>query len=230
MGDDWGRGFARIAAATVARGGGDIDLAIDQLSEAEQFGEKVGHPLLIGMARTVRGFCHLDRDDPAAAERDARATLELVEPYGVLDTARVGPAVLLAESYRVRGDVPAALRLLDEVAEASEGVTLLLPRRQVGAIHAQCLLCAGRTDDAVARVRSALEAPGEDVRSGVLAYFVLARALTARGDHDAARAAADSAVQAAYATEQTADRAAADALAAELSAVGTGQRHSAVPS
>ncbi len=216
MGEDWGRGLVLTARAMVARGAGEVDRAIELLTEAERFGEKIGHPLLMGMSRTTRGFCQLDRSDPIAAERDARATLELVEPYDVLDAARVGPTVLLAEAYRAQGDVAAALRLLDEVDEAPQQPALLLSRRQVGAMHALTLLSAGRPEDAVARARLAVEVPAEDVRSGVLAYFALARTLLATGARDEARQAARQAVEAAYATEQTADRAGADALLAEI--------------
>ncbi|GAA4217495.1 adenylate/guanylate cyclase domain-containing protein [Actinocatenispora rupis] len=219
MGEDWGRGLALVARAMVARGFGRTDRAVDLLTEAERYGEKTSHPLLLGMARTVRGFCQLDRSDAVAAERDARATLDLVEPYDVLDAARVGPTVLLAEARRAQGDLPGALALLDEVDKDPERPALLLSRRQAGAVHALALLCAGRTDDAVARAAAAVEAPAEDVRSTVLAYWALAKALLAAGDGDAARAAARKAVDAAYATEQTADRPGVDALAAEVEAL-----------
>ncbi|MGA8116552.1 MAG: adenylate/guanylate cyclase domain-containing protein, partial [Actinocatenispora sp.] len=220
MGEDWGRGLALIARAMVARGTDDVDRAIDLLTEAERFGEKISHPLLVGMSRTIRGFCQLDRCDPRAAERDARATLELVEPFDVVDVARVGPTVLLAESYRAQGDVPSALRLLDEVDATSQQPGLLLSRRQAGAAHAMTLLCAGRAEDAVARARLAVRARAEDVRSTVLAYVVLARTLQATGACEEARRVAEQAVDAAYATEQTADRARADALLADLTGTG----------
>lgn len=216
MDDEWGLGLSRIATAMAARGAGDVGRAIEALTEAEQLGQKVGHPLLMGIARTIRGFCQLDRDDPDAAERDARATLDLVEPYGVLDAARVGPRVLLAEACRARGDVPAALRLLDEVDRSTGSPTLLLSRRQVAAVHALTLLSAGRAADALDRARAAVDSRSEDIRSAVLAYGALARALAATGDRDAARDAARLAVETAYATEQTADRCAADTLFAEL--------------
>ncbi|HEY3507090.1 MAG TPA: adenylate/guanylate cyclase domain-containing protein [Actinocatenispora sp.] len=218
MGEDWGRGLALVARAMVARGRGETDRAVDLLTEAERFGEKASHPLLLGMARTIRGFCQLDRSDPVAAERDARATLDLVEPYDVLDAARVGPTVLLAEARRAQGDLPEALALLDEVDKDPERPALLLSRRQAGSVHALALLCAGRTGDAVSRARSAVDAPAEDVRSTVLAYWALAKALSADGDADAAGVAARRAVDAAYATEQTADRPGADALLAEVGA------------
>jgi class 3 adenylate cyclase/tetratricopeptide (TPR) repeat protein len=216
MGDEWGSGLARIAGAMAARGAGRTDTAVDRLTEAERFGEKVGHPLLIGMARTIRGFCQLDRGDPEAAERDARATLDLVEPYGVLDAARVGPIVLLAESYRLRGDLDRALRLLTEVDEMTTPSSLLLSRRQVGAVHAHALLRAGRAGDAVTRARAAVAASAEDLHSAVLANLVLARALLAAGEPDEARKAACQAHDTAYATEQTVDRPAVDALITEL--------------
>ncbi|GIL31708.1 adenylate/guanylate cyclase domain-containing protein [Actinocatenispora comari] len=216
MGDDWGRGLALVARAMVARGAGQVDQAVELLTEAERFGEKTSHPLLLGMSRTIRGFCQLDRSDPVAAERDARATLDLVEPYDVVDSARVGPMVLLAEARRAQGDLPAALRLLDEIDADPDRPVLLLSRQQAGAIHASALLCAGRTVEAVDRARAAVDSPAEDVRSGVLAHAALARCLAAAGNTDCARHEAQLAAEAAYATEQTADRARVDGLLAEL--------------
>jgi hypothetical protein len=93
---------------------------------------------------------------------------------------------------------------------------LLLSRRQAGAVHASALLCAGRTVEAVERARAAVDSPAEDVRSGVLAHAALARCLAAAGNADCARHEAQLAAEAAYATEQTADRARVDGLLAEL--------------
>jgi len=216
MGDDWGRGLTLVARAMVARGAGQTDRAVELLSEAERYGEKTSHPLLLGMSRTIRGFCQLDRCDPVAAERDARATLDLVEPYDVVDSARVGPTVLLAEARRTQGDLPTALDLFDQIDADPDRPVLLLSRRQAGAIHATALLSAGRTDEAVRRARAALESPAEDVRSTVLAHAALARCLAAAGETDCARVEVAAAADAAYGTEQTADRPRVDALAAEL--------------
>jgi class 3 adenylate cyclase/tetratricopeptide (TPR) repeat protein len=217
-GDDWGRGLSLVAQAVAARGAGRPERAIELLTDAERYGEKAGHPLLIGMARTIRGFCHLDRDDPAAAERDARNTLDLVEPYDVFDAARVGPLLLLADARRAQGDVAGALRLLSELAAAPDGPVLLLSRRQAAASHALALLETGATDEAVTRARQAVALPAEDVRSAVLAQVALARTLAAAGRCADATDAARQASDLAHGTEQTAERPLADALLAELTA------------
>jgi hypothetical protein len=71
-------------------------------------------------------------------------------------------------------------------------------------------------DEALTAARRSLEMPAEDVRSGVLAQRAYAEALAASGDRDAAREAAQRAVDLAYATELVSERSAADALAASL--------------
>jgi class 3 adenylate cyclase/tetratricopeptide (TPR) repeat protein len=217
-GDDWGRGLSLVAQAVAARGAGHPERAIELLTDAERYGEKAGHPLLIGMARTIRGFCHLDRGDADAAERDARNTLDLVEPYDVFDAARVGPLLLLADARRTQGDVAGALRLLGELAAAPDGPVLLLSRRQAAASHALALLESGAVDEAVTRARQAVALPAEDVRSAVLAHLALARTLLAAGRCDGAVDAARQASDLAHGTEQAAERPVADSLLAELTA------------
>ncbi len=216
--DDWGRGLALVVRALVVRARGDLPGAIELLTDAERHGEKAGHPLLVGAAQTMRGFCQLDRGDPVAAEADSRRTLELVEPFNVLDSARVGPLALLGEARRAQGDSEAALRLLGEVAATpADQPSVLFPRRQVLALYAEALLADGQVEQAVEWSRRALAAPAEDVRSRVLAYRALAASCAAAGDPVAAREAATSAVELAGATEQAIERAPSEALLARLS-------------
>src|SRR6185503_10380614 len=54
--DNWGRGLSLVVRGVVARGLAEPIHAYDLLSDAAECGEKTGHPLLIGMARTIRGF------------------------------------------------------------------------------------------------------------------------------------------------------------------------------
>src|SRR5262249_26083347 len=157
---------------------------------ALEYGESTRHPLLIGMARTIRGFTYLDRDEAASAEADARAVLDVVEPHNVLEPAQVGPRVLLGASPLASGDVSAALRHLEPVRRAAHAPAMLLSRRFAVAEYSSALLAAGRVDDAVNAAIAATNAPGEDVRSGTVAQLALARALAARDDLDAARVAA----------------------------------------
>src|SRR5262249_43299968 len=78
--DGWGRGLALVVRGVIARGLGEPSHATDLLTDALGYGEKTGHPLLIGMARTIRGFVAVEHGDAAAAEADARAVFAVVEP------------------------------------------------------------------------------------------------------------------------------------------------------
>src|SRR6266487_4156100 len=140
--DDWGRGLALVVRGVVARGLGEPSHAADLLSDALGYGEKTGHPLLIGMARTIRGFVFLDQGRVAEAEADARAVLAVVEPHDVLESAQVGPRVLLAMAFLGSGNVAGAVELLRPVAALAEEPSLLFPRRQAVASYALALLSA----------------------------------------------------------------------------------------
>ena len=90
--DDWGRGFALVVRGVVARGLGEPAHAADLLTDALACGERTGHPLLIGMAGTMRGFVSLDarRSDRAEADAERTACSALMAAHNVL------PAVLLS--------------------------------------------------------------------------------------------------------------------------------------
>ncbi len=214
--DDWGRGLALVVRGVVARGLGSLDHAYDLLTDALTHGEKTAHPLLVGMAGTIRGFVDLDRGDPVAAELDARAVLAVVEPHNVMEPAEVGPRVVLGAARLAAGDVAEALRILEPVATRPGGAALLFPRRHGVALYARALRCAGRTAEALGYARQAVGMPGEDIRSRVIALRELASTLAEAGELAEARSVAAEAVQAAYATPQTAERAATDGLAATL--------------
>ena len=215
--DDWGRGLALVVRGVIARGLGEPAHATDLLTDALGYGEQTGHPLLIGMARTIRGFVAVDQGDAASAEADARAVLAVVEPHDVLEPAQVGPLVLLGAARLAAGDPDAAVSVLADVAGQAGTPSLLFPRRQAIASYAEALLGAGRADEAVGWARRAAAAPGEDIRSRVYAGRVLARALDATGEHAAALEAATTAVKDAYATQQASERDAALAVQATLS-------------
>jgi tetratricopeptide (TPR) repeat protein len=214
--DDWGRGLALVVRGAIARGLGSLEHASDLLTDALGYGERTGHPLLIGMARTIRGFVSLDRGDACAAEADARAVLTVVEPHNVFEPAQVGPRVLLGAARLAAGDPAAALRLLAPVAEEPDGAALLFPRRQGVALYAAALRRSGDLEAALARARQASAMPGEDIRSRVVALRELARTLAATGCAAEAREVATQAVTAAYATPQTSERAASDRLVEDL--------------
>ncbi len=211
-GDDWGRGLSLVVRGVVARGLAEPAHAIDLLSHADAYGQKSGHPLLIGMARTIRGFVSLEQGDGRAAEADAQTVLDLVEARDVLESARVGPRVLFALARRAQGDLDTALSVLGPVAEAPSGPALLFARRHAIAAYASVLLSAGRAEEALKWARCAQTTPAEDVRSRVYAARTLASALAATGQVEEARVVAAAAVHEAYATQQVSERAAADAV------------------
>lgn len=214
--DDWGRGLALVVRGAIARGLAEPDHATDLLTEAMTYGERVQHPLLTGVAGTLRGFVALERGDAEAAERDARAVLAAVETHNPLAPTQVGPQVLLAGARLAAGDAAGAVALLEPVAAAEQAPAFLLSRRHALARYAAALLADGQVDEACEWARRAGATPAEDVRSHVAAVRVLAEALAAAGHPDEACVAADEAVRLAYATEQASERPAADELRARL--------------
>ncbi|MBQ0903470.1 adenylate/guanylate cyclase domain-containing protein [Micromonospora sp. U21] len=217
--DDWGRGFALVVRAVVARGLGEPEHAADLLTDALAYAERTSHPLLTGMAGTLRGFVALDMGDCATAEQAARAVLTAVEPHNPQAPAQVAPRVLLATARLAAGDPATAVGLLAPVATAAANApSLLFSRRQTMARYASALLAHGQREQALDWARRAVTAPAEDVRSQVIAASVLAEALAACGRPAEALSCADEAVRLAYATEQRSERAEADALRARLAA------------
>jgi tetratricopeptide (TPR) repeat protein len=215
--DDWGRGLSLVVRGVVARGLGEPAHARDLLNDALACAELTGHPLLVGMAGTVRGFVHLELDDPAAAAADADRVLSRMASQSVLPAVRVGPRALRALADLAAGDTDRAIGELSDIAADAAEPSLLFPRRQAVAGYAQALLAAGCGGEALSWARRAVQLPAEDVRSRVVAARVLASALAAAGERDEALAVAAEAVREAYGTQQTSERLAADAT---LAAVG----------
>ncbi|HEY6594790.1 MAG TPA: adenylate/guanylate cyclase domain-containing protein [Asanoa sp.] len=215
--DDWGRGFSLVVRGVVARGLGEPEHATDLLTDALVYARRIGHPLLTGMAGTLRGFVALDRGDGDAAERDAQAVLSAVEPHNPLAPAQVGPRVLLAGARQLAGDITAAVDLLAPIAAASGSPSLLFSRQHAVARYAGALLAAGKWEEALDWARLADANPAEDVRSRVAAAEVLAEALAVAGRHEEAAAAAGRAVALAWSTEQACERPRAEALRDRLS-------------
>ena len=209
--DDWGRGLALVVRGAIARGLNQPEHAEDLLTDALAYADRTGHPLLLGMAGTLRGFVALQRGDIEAAEADARRVMAAVEPHNPLAPAQVGPRVLLAEARLRAGDAATAIGLLAPIASDTGG-SLLFSRRHALASYASALLADGHIDAAASWIRRAREVPAEDVRSGVIAAMVLARVNAAAGSLELARAAAEEAVLLAHSSEQLSERAAAEDL------------------
>jgi len=215
--DDWGRGFAMVVRGQVAAGRGEWGEAVRLLDQACRYGVQTGHPLLLALAHTTRGFARLGLADPEGAEADANLVLDWIRLYEVSESAQVGARVLYARARLAQGDIETALKVLGEVAAADAGMpSVLISRRRVAAEYAAALLAAGRTEEAVATARRAVELPAEDAGSRAMAVRVLAEALVAAGALDEARDVAADAVRAAYATQRRSERAAADAVLAGI--------------
>jgi class 3 adenylate cyclase/tetratricopeptide (TPR) repeat protein len=210
--DHWGRGLALVVRGAIARGLNEPEHAIDLLTDALRYADRTGHPLLLGMAGTMRGFTHLHRGDVEAAEADARRVMTAVEPHNPLAPAQVGPRVLLAEARLRTGDAGTAVGLLAPIASDLGAPSLLFSRRHALASYASALLAEGRVEAALTWIRRAREDKAEDVRSGVVAAMTNARVLAAADRCDEARDAAEEAVLLAYSTEQASERAAAEEL------------------
>jgi tetratricopeptide (TPR) repeat protein len=216
VGDDWGRGLALVVRGAIARGLGEFDHAYDLLTDALAYADRTGHPLLLGMAGTVRGFVALQRGDLVGAEADARRVMTAVEPHNPMAPAQVGPRVLLAEARLRAGDAKTAIGLLAPIATDTGVPSLLFSRRHALASYASALLADGRVDAALTWIERARAVDAEDVRSGVIAAMVHARVLAANDRCDEAREAAEEAVRLAYSTEQISERTAAEELRAAL--------------
>jgi class 3 adenylate cyclase/tetratricopeptide (TPR) repeat protein len=218
--DDWGQGLALFVRGSIARSLGAPDHAADLLTDALSYADRTNHPLLLGLAGTLRGHVALVRDDVEAAEADARRVLTAVEPHNPLAPAQVGPRVLLAQARLAAGDPRTAIGLLAPIATTPNAVALLSGRRPALNAYAEALLVDGRVELALSWIRRAADVPAEEVRSRVDTASVMAKVLLASGEYAAAREAAGEAVRLAYATQQTSQRQAADALLISTVEVG----------
>ncbi|SDT75276.1 adenylate/guanylate cyclase domain-containing protein [Actinoplanes derwentensis] len=216
--DDWGCGLAMVVRGATARGLNEPDHAYDLLTDALAYADRTGHPLLLGMAGTLRGFVALQRGDLETAEADARRVMTSVEPHNPMAPAQVGPRVLLAEARIRAGDAATAIGLLAPIATENATPSLLFSRRHVLASYASALLADGRVESAVAWIDRAGAAPAEDVRSSVISAMVRARVLAAADRCEEAYASAEEAIRLAYSTEQASERASAEELRETLSA------------
>jgi tetratricopeptide (TPR) repeat protein len=189
---------------------------VDLLAEAVQLSERGDHPPVAGLALVVQGYAHLDRGDLDGAERCAYRATALVSALDLEPHAALGTKVLLAQVWRARGDLERALAELDEAIGLAARPGLLFPLRQAEAHRAGTLLALGRAQEALDRARRAVEVPGEDVRSEVLALRALGAALQACGQPAEARDVVARALALARSTGQRSEVAATERLMATL--------------
>ena len=229
--DDWGRGLALVVRGVVARGLGETGHAIDLLTEACRYGETHRTPAAASAWPAPSAASpRLDVGDPVARRvRRARRP----RPWSSRTTWSRRPGSARGCCSAVPGwplgDVDAALAALGEIAESDAAPAVLLSRRQAVAEYAAALLAAGRVDEAVEAARRAGRAcPPRMSAAASSRPVVLARALAAAGELAEARTVAAEAVRAAYATQQTSERGAADAVLASVTALRV-RRASGVP-
>jgi len=179
--DLWGRGFALVVRGVIARGLRELGHASDLLSDALDYGERVNHPLLLGMAGTIRGFVRLEQGEVDVAAEDARRVLTLTRAHGVLGSAQVGPKALLGAAHLAAGKVNEAIEVLAPLAAEPRSASMLFARRQAVALHAKALLAAGRVPEALDQARLAVDLPADDARSRRSAERILAACESAMG-------------------------------------------------
>jgi tetratricopeptide (TPR) repeat protein len=164
----------------------------------------------------VQGYAQLDRGDPDGAEACALQAADLVGGLDLEPHAALGAKVLLAQVARARGELDRALAELDAAIAQTDRPALLFPLRQAHAHRAGVLLQLGRSEEALANARLAVEVPGEDVRSEVLALRALGAALKACGESAQAREVVERALALARSTGQRSEVAATERLQATL--------------
>jgi class 3 adenylate cyclase/tetratricopeptide (TPR) repeat protein len=224
--DPWGRSLALVVRGIVARDTAEDPrslpgTAVPLLTDAVRSAERAEHPLTVGIARTMLGYCRLHIGDPVGAEKEARTTLDLLGSMRVDDASGVGAQVLLALARRDQDDHEGALRILAEVVKADWSASLIFPRQQAYAQYAGLLLDVGRAEEGLEWARRAYEIQSEDVRSQIVAMRTLARALHETGAIPMAREMISEARQFAYGTEQRVERLRTDAMHARIMASET---------
>jgi tetratricopeptide (TPR) repeat protein len=214
--DAWGEALAAVAQGVAARGADDPDEAVRLLGEAVELAESGGHPAITSLALVVQGYAQLDRGDLDGAEHCAYRAAGLLGGLDLEPHAALGAKVLLAQVWRARGDLEIALEGLDAAIAQADRPALLFPLRQAQAHRAGTLLQLGRVEEALETARRAVDVPGEDVRSEVLALRALAAALQAAGEPAQAQEAVTRALELARSTGQRSEVAATERLLAAV--------------
>lgn len=212
--DTWGSALAACAQGIAARAEDDLDGAVRLLTDAVQLADRAGHPVVTSLALVALGYTHLDRGEVDAAHDCALRSAALVERLDLEPHAALGSTVLLAQALRARGSREEALQHLDSALGRAVQPALLFPVRQARAHRAGLLLELGRVQEAVEAARLAVDTPGEDVRSEVLARRALGSALLAAGDVRAGRESLTRALAVARATGQRSEVAATERVLA----------------
>jgi tetratricopeptide (TPR) repeat protein len=229
-GDNWGRSFALIARASVARAAGHPTEALGFFQAALESADAGDHALNAAFAYAGAGLAHLELGSVDEAAHSAQQALGVLVRLDLEPHAALGVAVLDAQVRRARGEPLEAVRRLREVLAAAPGSTLLFPRRQALAHLAGSLVDAGRPSDALEVAREAVATPAEDVRSRVLAWRALGTALHETGDEAQAEEAYLQALDIAVATQSRSEEAQTRKLLAALRDGGdAGKRGAGAP-
>jgi class 3 adenylate cyclase/tetratricopeptide (TPR) repeat protein len=204
LGDTWGRCMASFASGIALRGAGRPRKAIRRLEHAAELAADGRLPLPRALSIAALGYCRLDLRDANGAAAAARQALEVIAPLDVEPPAMMGMRVLLAQALRAKGDAEAALPLLREAQQVSDG-SLAFPRRQALAHLAGVLLDLDQKAEALSVVQEAMRQPAQDLRSRIVTLRVLGSCLAAAGDLPAARYALRQALALSDATEMRAE-------------------------
>ncbi len=211
IGDSWGQSLALVAAGISARGADLPDRAVDVPGDCRRPGADRRPPADAGpRARRPR----VRPPGPRRPRRGAR-----VRRAGQRLPGRPGPRTARRASEpgscwrRCAGSVASPTRRSRSWTgrwrrRADPG--LLFPRRQALAHRAGVLLELGRVQEAVAAARLAVDTPGEDVRSQVLAWRALGAALRAVGQEAEAVGALTTALDVSRSTGQRSEVAASE--------------------
>ncbi|HVF06108.1 MAG TPA: adenylate/guanylate cyclase domain-containing protein [Frankiaceae bacterium] len=205
--DSWGRALALVAQGMAAQARGRTDDAAALLRAAIALSEEAQQPSTRDLSLTALAWTAYWARDLDTAESAARDAIALGAELGLEPHATIGSHVVLALVDRARGNLDAALRVLERIAEtAPERPTFLFPMRQALAHYAGTLLESGRPAEALAAAERAVATPAEDVRSRVIALRALGSALRANGRYEEAEVALRAALAEATATEQAQER------------------------
>jgi CHAT domain-containing protein len=173
-----------LRRANVLYVAGRYDEALAEIDASITASQDHGDRLWTGRALNTRCLVRLARGEVAAAEEDAARAEEILGAVGQqLESAFAAHNRALAAHQR--GDLPAALTLMDEVAARYAAIEVVQPDLVID--HAQALLTAGLAEEAYAMASVALEDTLLQPVKRAEIILTAAQAALAVGDIDAAQ-------------------------------------------